>query len=215
MRQLRLPQGFEINVFARELESPRTIALAPDGHVYVAEWEAGRVRLLRDTTGEGRADVSRIVAQGLGEKMEGVHGLAIHEGRLYMVTVNELYSAPIQKDGGLGERKQLISDLPDGGQHPNRTIKWGPADMLYLSVGRQTNAVPEPGDETATMMRVDPRTWVAAIYATGLRNTIAFDWHPRTGQLFGLDHNTDHRGNDWPPEELNAIQAGPMRRRCR
>jgi glucose/arabinose dehydrogenase len=208
MRQLRLPQGFQINVFAQGLENPRTIAVAPDGSVYVAEREAGRVRLLRDTNGDGRADISRIVAEGLGEKMEGVHGLTVHEGRLYMVTVNELHSAPIQQDGGLGERETHLSDLPDGGQHPNRTMKWGPAGLLYVSVGSQTNAVPEPGEETATMMRADPNTWTKEVYARGLRNTIGFDWHPRTGQLFGLDHNTDHRGNDWPPEELNLIEPG-------
>jgi glucose/arabinose dehydrogenase len=208
MRQIRLPEGFQLNVFAHGLENPRTIAVAPNGDVYVAEREAGQVRLLRDTDGDGQADLSRVVAKGLGEKQEGVHGLAVHQGRLYMVTVNELYSAPIQKNGDLGERKTHVSDLPDGGQHPNRTIKFGPADMLYLSVGSQTNAVPEPGEATATMMRVDPNTWEPAIYARGLRNTIGFDWHPKTGQLFGLDHNTDHRGHDWPPEELNVIEAG-------
>jgi glucose/arabinose dehydrogenase len=208
MRQLRVPQGFTVGVFAQDLENPRSIEVAPNGDVYVAEREAGRVRLLRDTNGDGRADVSRVVADGLGEDMEGVHGLAIRDDRLYMVTVNELYSAPIQQDGGLGERTEHIGDIPDGGQHPNRTMKWGPDGMLYLSVGSQTNAVPEPGKETATMMRVDPKEWTREVYAEGLRNTIGFGWHPVSGQLYGMDHNSDHRGNDWPPEEVNRIQQG-------
>jgi glucose/arabinose dehydrogenase len=208
MRQLRVPQGFTVSVFAQDLENPRSIEVAPNGDVYVAEREAGRVRLLRDTSGDGRADVSRIVAKGIGEDMEGVHGLAVHDNRLYMVTVNELYSAPIQRDGELGERTRHIDDLPDGGQHPNRTMKWGPDGMLYLSVGSQTNGVPEPGRETATMMRVNPEDWTREVYAEGLRNTIGFGWHPVSGHFYGLDHNTDHRGDNWPPEEINRIEEG-------
>jgi glucose/arabinose dehydrogenase len=208
MRQLRLPPGFQINVFAQDLENPRGIVVVENGDVYVAEREAGRVRLLRDTDGDGRADVSRVVREGLGEDMEGVHGLAIRGNRLYMVRVNQLYSAPIQADGGLGEPTMHIDDIPDGGQHPNRTMRWGPDGMLYLSVGSQTNGVPEPDEETATMLRVNPQNWEREIYARGLRNTIGFGWHPVSGHFYGLDHNTDHRGNNWPPEELNRIVEG-------
>jgi glucose/arabinose dehydrogenase len=208
MRQLRLPPGFLINVFAQDLENPRGMVAAENGNVYVAEREAGRVRLLRDTNGDGRADVSRVVRGGLGEGMEGVHGLAIRGNRLYMVRVNELYSAPIQPDGGLGEPTLHIDDIPDGGQHPNRTMKWGPDGMLYLSVGSQTNGVPEPDEETATMLRINPANWEREIYAEGLRNTIGFGWHPVSGHFYGLDHNTDHRGNNWPPEEVNRILEG-------
>jgi glucose/arabinose dehydrogenase len=208
MRQLRLPPGFRINVYAQGLENPRSMVTAPNGDVYVAEREAGRVRLLRDTTADGRADVSRIVTGEVGEGMKGVHGLAVHDGRLYMVTVNEVWSAPIGADGGLGERTRHIDDLPDGGQHPNRTMRFGPDGMLYLSVGSQTNGVPEPDEETATMLRVNPRTWDREIFARGLRNTIGFGWHPVSGNFYGMDHNTDHRGNDWPPEEVNRIVEG-------
>jgi glucose/arabinose dehydrogenase len=208
MRQLQLPQGFRIQVFAQELENPRGIVVAPNGDVYVAEREAGRVRLLRDTNGDGRADVSRVVAEGIGEGMEGVHDLRVRDGRLYMVRVNELLSAPIQQDGGLGQRTTHIDDLPDGGQHPNRTMQWGPDGRLYLSVGSQTNGVPEPDERTATMLRVNPANWEYEIYAKGLRNTIGFGWHPVSGNFYGFDHNTDHRGDNWPPEEVNHIRQG-------
>jgi glucose/arabinose dehydrogenase len=208
MAQLRAPAGFRVSVFARDLENPRGMVAAANGDVYVAEREAGRVRLLRDTNGDGRADVSRVVAEGMNEGMEGVHGLAIRGGRLYMVTVNELYSAPIQADGGLGERTLHIDDIPDGGQHPNRTMAFGPDGHLYLSVGSQTNGVPEPDERTATMLRVNPDTWEYEIYAEGLRNTIGFGWHPVSGNFYGFDHNTDHRGDNWPPEEVNHIREG-------
>jgi glucose/arabinose dehydrogenase len=63
-QDLRVPAGFQVRVFAQDLENPRGIEVAPNGDVYVAEREAGRVRLLRDTNGDGRADVSRVVPRG-------------------------------------------------------------------------------------------------------------------------------------------------------
>lgn len=200
--------GFSIGVFARGLEEPRVIRAAPNGDVYVAEREAGQVRLLRDTNGDGEADVSRVVTEGLREDLRGVHGLAIHEDRLYMVTETELLSAPIQADGGLGAPTVHIDDIPAGGQHPNRTMAFGPDGMLYLSIGSTCNACVEPMEEHATLQRIDPATWEMETFAEGLRNTIGFGWHPQTGALWGLDHNSDGRGHDWPPEELNHIREG-------
>ena len=65
----------------------------------------------------------------------GAHGLAIRDGKLYLVTVKELFVADIQADGTLGPLTLLIGDLPDAGQHPNRTMAFGPDGMLYISVG--------------------------------------------------------------------------------
>jgi glucose/arabinose dehydrogenase len=58
------------------------------------------------------------------------------------------------------------------------------------------------------MLRYDPATGQRAIFARGLRNTIGFGWHPATGRLWGMDHNSDARGDDFPPEELNLIEEG-------
>jgi glucose/arabinose dehydrogenase len=208
LAQLRVPAGFEVTVFAEGLEQPRVIRAAPGGLIYVAEREAGRVRLLRDTDGDGRADVSRVVSEGLREELRGVHGLAVHDGWLYMVTETELHRARIQPDGSLTGRQLLWDGIPAGGQHPNRTIAIGPDGMLYLSIGSTCNACVEPMDEHATLMRMHRDGTNREIFAEGLRNTIGFDWHPVSGRLYGFDHNSDGRGNDWPPEELNHIQEG-------
>jgi glucose/arabinose dehydrogenase len=208
LARINLPSGFRIQVFAEGLENPRVMRVAPNGDVYVAEREAGRVRLLRDSNGDGRADVSRVVGDGFRQDLRGVHGLAMRDGRLFMVTETELFSAPILGDGALGEVTVHMDDIPAGGQHPNRTMEWGPDGRLYLSIGSTCNACVEPMEEHATLVRIDPETWEREVFAGGLRNTIGFGWHPVSGRLFGLDHNSDGRGHDWPPEELNHIREG-------
>lgn len=207
MRQLQLPAGFSIDVFARDLENPRMLLVMDNGDIYVTEREAGRVTLLRDTDGDGRADVRRHVVMGLGKDLAGVHGLATDGSRLFMVTDRQLYAAPIQEDGSVGEAERVIDDLPDGGQHPNRTMRYRDGG-LFLSIGSTCNACPEPSDEAATMLRVDTDTWERQIHAKGLRNTIGFDFHPRTGAFWGMDHATDARGDNFPREELNRILEG-------
>jgi glucose/arabinose dehydrogenase len=208
MAGIRLPEGFAIGVFARDLEEPRSIVVALNGDVYVAEREAGRVRLLRDSNGDGRADLSRVVTAGLREELRGVHGLAIHEGRLYMVTETELYAATILGDGGLSERELLMDAIPAGGQHPNRTIGFAPDGTLFLSIGSTCNACVEPMADHAAMHRVNLADGERELHAEGLRNTIGFAWHPLTNEFWGFDHNSDGRGENWPPEELNRIVEG-------
>jgi glucose/arabinose dehydrogenase len=208
LAHLRVPAGFSVGVFARDLVQPRGMIAARDVGLYVAEREAGRVTLLEDRDGDGQAEARRVVATGLGEGLQGVHDLALRDDRLYMVTETELFVADVLENGDLGEPRRLADDIPAGGQHPNRTIAFSPEGELFLSIGSTCNACVEPKEEHATLTIVDLEDGSRTLYAEGLRNTVGFAWHPLTGQLFGLDHNSDGRGDDWPPEELNRIERG-------
>jgi Raf kinase inhibitor-like YbhB/YbcL family protein len=202
--QLKLPVGFKVNVFARELKNARVIAVAPNGNVYVSRRDQGDVLLLNDSDGDGKADGQpRVVA-----RRAGTHGLAIHDGKLYVITVKEVFAAPVNPDGTIGALQLLIGDLPDGGQHPNRTMAFGPDAMLYISVGSTCNACNETNPESATILRASADGKSRTIWASGLRNTIGFDWHPTTGELWGFDHGIDFLGDDQQPEELNRIERG-------
>lgn len=134
--QLKAPAGFKVSVFARDLKNARILAVAPDGRIYVSRRDTGDVLMLEDRNGDG-------VADGAPKKVldrAGAHGLAIHDGQLYVATVKEVFVAPLQADGTLGEAKLIIGDLPDAGQHPNRTLAFGPDGMLYISAGSTCNA---------------------------------------------------------------------------
>jgi Raf kinase inhibitor-like YbhB/YbcL family protein len=201
---LKVAPGFAVNVFARDLKNARVVAVAPNGNVYVSRRDQGDVLLLKDADGDGKADgTPRIVA-----RRAGTHGLAIHANKLYIVTVKEIFAGDLRPDGGVGPLEMLVGDLPDGGQHPNRTIAFGPDDKLYISVGSTCNACNETNPEAATLLQATPDGKSRTIFASGLRNTIGFDWHPKSGELWGADHGIDFLGDEVQPEELNRIERG-------
>lgn len=204
LAELRLPAGYRVGVFARGLENPRMMAVGPDGTVYVTRPARGDVLALRDRDGDGRAEEKAVVAS----RLEGVHGIVLHDGRAYLASPTQVYVADLTPGGRLGTPRVLIDDLPDGGQHPNRTLAVGRDGMLYISVGSTCNACDEPNPEHATLLRTRPDGRNREIYARGLRNTLGFGFHPATGEVWGVDNGTDWLGDDTPPEELNRIVRG-------
>jgi glucose/arabinose dehydrogenase len=201
--KLRVPEGFRVTVFAHDLENPRIMAAGPNGVIYVTQPNRNRVVALRDRDGDGKVDETRIVVDGI----EKVHGIAIHNNKMYLAPPTRVYVADLEPDGSVSKPQLLADGLPDGGQHPNRTLSFGPDGRLYLSVGSSCNACPEPNEEHATILRFDANG-ARTIYARGLRNTIGFGWHPVTRELWGMDQGSDWRGQDVPPEELNLIVQG-------
>lgn len=201
---LKVPAGFHVSIFAKELKNPRMMAVLPDGGVYVTRRAPQNdVLLLKDADGDGTADAPITVA-----RIPDVHGITIKDGKIYLAAVRELYVGDIAKDGSLENIKPIYEDLPDAGQHPNRTLAFSPDGELYLSVGSTCNAAPEANPESATMLKVKTDGSERMIFARGLRNTIGFDWNPKTGELWGLDHGIDWLGNDTQREELNKLEEG-------
>ena len=200
--RLTVPAGFKVAIAATGLGKPRMMAMSPDGGLYITRRDVGDVLLLKDKDGDGRfEDLKTVVTM-----FPGVHGITVHNGFVYLCANRELKRAKMKPDGMLEEPVMLMKDLPDGGQHPNRTIAFGPDGMLYITVGSTCNDCGESNPESATMLQATPDGKQRRIFARGLRNTIGFDWHPQTKELWGADHGTDWRGDDIPPEELNMIK---------
>ncbi|MEJ1239855.1 PQQ-dependent sugar dehydrogenase [Chryseolinea sp. T2] len=204
LSRLKVPTGFVISVAASGLGKPRMMAFSDRGNLYVTRRDQGDVLQLIDSDNDGRFDQMHTVVS----KFPGVHGITIRDSYIYLISNRELRRAKLQGDGSVAEPEILIKDLPDGGQHGNRTIAFGPDDMLYISIGSDCNDCNESNPEHATMVVVKPDGTGRRIYARGLRNTIGFDWHPQTRELWGADNGTDWRGDDIPPEELNNIRDG-------
>jgi glucose/arabinose dehydrogenase len=203
-QQLHLPDGFHIAKFADKLGHPRILAISDAGVVYVSRRLEGDVLALPDRNHDGKADEARSVW-----KLPDAHGLAIRQNKLYVATINECYAADLDANGNVDVKpKKVLDHLPEAGQHPNRTIAFGPDGLLYVSVGSTANGAWEANPENATILRAQPDGSGRVIFARGLRNTIGFAWHPKTRQLWGMDHGYDWLGDDTPPEELNELKEG-------
>ena len=200
---LRVPAGYQVSIAAEGLGNARIVAAAPDGTVYISRRVEADVLMLKDRDRDGRYDVRQVVAA-----RPNLHGIAIGNGTMYLVATRMLWSAPINPDGTLGELKVLADDLPDAGQHANRTLAVGPDGKLYVSVGSTCNECNESNVENATLLQMNLDGKGRRIFAAGLRNTIGFDWNPANGQLWGLDQGMDWLGDDDQPEELNRIEQG-------
>jgi glucose/arabinose dehydrogenase len=203
---LKLPEGFAINVYRTGLGQARMLAVHGE-HVYVTQPMQGNVLRLVDADEDGVAEAQAVVASDL----PMVHGIAFHEDEVFLANVHSVYHGTVEADGSFGTLTEIISDLPDGGQHALRTLGVGPDDLLYISVGSDCDACPETNPEHATLLRstlAGQAAGARTIFASGLRNTIGFGWHPVSDALWGMDHGSDWRGDDLPPEELNAIEAG-------
>lgn len=204
--RLAVPGGFNIGVFAEKVPHARMMRTTSAGDLLVSSIREGNVILLHtDTDGDGRSDGRTILLSGL----DTPHGLAIKDGSLYVAETHRIIRAPFNAMARtIGDTEIIFDELPPGGNHKSRTIGFGPDGMLYVTVGSSCNVCIEDHPYRAAMLRMRPDGSDSMVYATGLRNTVGFDWHPATGLLYGTDNGRDLLGDDTPHCELNQIEEG-------
>ena len=206
-QRIQVPDGYAIHFYAGDLADARMLRFTTTGDLLVSKPRSGEIVLLeRDDDGDGHPDGRRTLLTGL----NGPHGLDVHGPWLYIGESDAI--ARVRFDPATrttqGEVERIITGLPGDGNHWKKTVRFGPDGWLYVSVGSSCNVCIEEDERRATLLRFRPDGSQPEIYATGLRNTVGFDWHPVTGQLYGTDNGRDLLGNDFPPCELNAIDRG-------
>jgi glucose/arabinose dehydrogenase/cytochrome c553 len=205
--RLRVPRGFSIGRFHTGLPNARFLRLTEAGDLLVSVPRTGSIHLLeRDSDGDGRADAGRTLLEGL----TSPHGLDLHEGWLYVAETNAIGRIRFDSDQRetRGAYQRIATGLPEKGNHWTRTLRVGPDDRLYVSIGSSCNACEEKDPRRAAMLRMALDGSGQEILATGLRNSVGFDWQPATGDLFATDNGRDLLGDDFPPCELNRITPG-------
>jgi glucose/arabinose dehydrogenase len=215
--RMRVPEGFTLSIWAEGVRGARVMRFTPSGDLLVSAPVQRSILLLeRDSDGDGRADGQRVLLSDLSQP----YGIDFHEHWLYVGETSDILRVrfdPGQPPGSggasgarvSGEIERLATDIPSGGNHWTRTLRFSPDGWLYVNVGSSCNACREKDPQRrAAMLRFRPDGTGEETFATGLRNSVGFDWHPVTGELYGTDNGRDLLGDDFPPCELNKLVRG-------
>jgi glucose/arabinose dehydrogenase len=201
LEKIKLPPGFEISLYAENVPDARSMALSPDGTLFVATRAAGSVYAILDRNRDNKADVVLTLARGL----HMPNGVAVRDGALYVADVNRVlrYDSIETRLTNVPAPVVINDGFPRDRHHGWKFIRFGPDGMLYVPVGAPCN-VCEPRDPRyATIMRMKPEGTGLEVFARGLRNSVGFDWDPTTNELWFTDNGRDWLGDDQPPDELN------------
>ncbi|MBV1881794.1 MAG: PQQ-dependent sugar dehydrogenase [Pseudomonadales bacterium] len=199
-----VPLDFGIEVHAGLVPGARMMAVTERGDLIVSSPREGKVFIVY------KDDLGEVLVKPLLRSLNYPHGLDIHEGWLYVAESGGVSRIKFdaQRRSVIGEVKPIINGLPEGGNHRTKTIKFGPDGFLYLSVGSSCNVCVEEDKRRATIMRYNADGSGEEVFASGLRNSVGFDWSLQDSRLYATDNGRDLLGDDFPPCELNQIEKG-------
>lgn len=200
LEKIKLPAGFKIEVFA-EVENARSMVMSPSGVLYIGNRNGDKVYAVKDTDGDFKADKKWVIASGLNMP----NGVAFKDGDLYVAEVSRILKySDIESKLANPPAPQIINDkYPTDTHHGWKYIAFGPDGKLYVPVGAPCNICESKDEVYASITRINPDGSGREIFASGVRNTVGFTWHPVTKELWFTDNGRDWLGNDIPPCELN------------
>ncbi|MCZ6623318.1 MAG: sorbosone dehydrogenase family protein [Deltaproteobacteria bacterium] len=201
LEKIKLPPGFEISIYAKHVPNARSMTLSPHGTLFVGTRKAGNVYAIVDRNKDHKADEVITLAQGLNMP----NGVAFRDGALYVAEVNRvLRFENIENRLNNPPHPIVVNDsFPNDTHHGWKFIRFGPDGMLYVPVGAPCNICEPEERRYAVIMRMKPDGTGLEPFARGVRNTVGFDWHRETKELWFTDNGRDWLGDDLPPDELN------------
>jgi glucose/arabinose dehydrogenase len=204
---IKMAPGFKIDVYATGVANAREMALGSKGTLFVGSRNkpAGdTVYAVVDRNGDHKADQVIPIAKGLNEPS----GVAFRDGALYVGEINRVvkFDAIESKLQSPGEPVVVNDTLPKDTHHGQKFIAFGPDGLLYVPVGGPCNVCDKEKDDPryATILRMKPDGSGLEVFASGVRNSVGFDWHPQTRELWFTDNGRDNLGDDVPRDELNT-----------
>ena len=208
--RFQVAPGFHVQLFAEGIQNARFMGFSPGGDLIVSQPRVGQlVHVFRDRDGDGRSDGQNVLIGDL----DRPYGFDFREGRLYIAEAGTIARVGFIESGPdtialTGEPVRIVEGIPSGKNHWTRSLQFGPDDRMYLSVGSSCNACEEEDPRRAAILRYEVDGSGEEIFASGLRNSVGFDWRPQTNEFFATDNGRDLLGDDYPPCELNRIERG-------
>jgi len=201
--RIRLPEGYHIEVYARNVPNARALDFAEDGTLFAGSRMEGKVYAI---TPDRQVFV-------IDEGLEMPTGLDYFEGDLYVSEVSRInkYADILVNYDMVPEPAVINSDLPSDTWHGWKFIRVGPDRKLYVPVGAPCNVCLREEPWYAAILRMNLDGSNMEIFAEGVRNTVGFDWEPESnGVLWFTDNGRDYLGDDLPPDELNKAPVHGM-----
>jgi glucose/arabinose dehydrogenase len=218
--QLSVPAGFRVNMYASGFRDPRFLLTAPNGDVFVSESRANQIKVVRDTNGDGRPDLTELFAErGLNKPFglafyppgpdpkflyvantDGVLRLPYRNGDLKARTPAEKLNAQIS--GGAGFLR--------GGGHWTRDIVFSPdGKKMYVSIGSRSNDSDDASEaDRARISEFNPDGTGRNVYAWGIRNAVGIAFRPGSNELWMSTNERDELGDDLVPDYISRVQPG-------
>ena len=198
--RLRVPEGFRVELWAHGMPGARMMALGDNGTVFVGTRAIGRVYAVTDQGGKRRV---RTILQGLRQP----NGVAVKDGALTVVGINRVLrwegiEGRLDNPGQPADLTQAFG-LPSDEHHGWKFTTFGPDGRLYMQVGAPCNICEPDRDRYALILSFRPDGSGRRIEAKGIRNSVGFDWHPVTRELWATNNGRDWAGNDTPNDTPN------------
>lgn len=202
--RIKLPPGFKITLFSGDVPAAREMAFSPGGTLFVGSMK-GSVYAIPGAAGSERA--GRVVV--IDRNLEMPVGVDFRDGSLYVSSVSRILRYDdIESRLGKPPKPVVVNgSFPKERSHGWKFIRFGPDGRLYVPVGSPCNICKSADERYASIMRMKPDGSNLEIFARGVRNSVGFDWHPVSGELWFTDNGRDRMGDDMPPDELNRAQA--------
>jgi glucose/arabinose dehydrogenase len=202
--KLKAPEGFKVELWAHGMPGARMMARGDKGTIFVGTRAIGRVYAITDKGGKRE---HKVLAQGLTQP----NGVAFKDGALYVAAINKVlrYDDIESKLDNIPQPVDLTDKfgLPPDQHHGWKFLAFGPDGKLYVPIGAPCNICEINTGMHAQIRRYNPDGSGMEIVARGVRNSVGFDFHPVTKELWFTDNGRDWAGNDGPQDELNRLPA--------
>ncbi len=197
--QLKAPKGFKIEVYVSGIANARSLRLSDKGTLFVSNRLLDKVYAVVEKDGKREA---KVIASGL----DRPNGLVFHNGTLYVAEGTRISKLEKIEDNLDNPPKPVIiySDFPNHQSHGWKFMGLGPDNKLYVNVGAPCN-ICMPPETNAQIRRINLDGSGAEVVARGVRNSVGFDWHPVTKELYFTDNGRDWLSEDLPHDELNRV----------
>ena len=200
---INLPAGFKIEIYSSNVPNARSMVLSENGILFVGTRNAGNIYALVDNDKDYKVDEVITIASGL----DMPNGVDLKDGDLYVAEISRIIKFKNIENTFRDNPSYTVvrDDFPTDKSHGWKFIKFGADEKLYIPVGAPCNICLKENEDAryASITRMNSDGSDFEVYAKGIRNTVGFDWHPNTNELWFTDNGRDMLGDNIPPDELN------------